>query len=621
MNSQSEKPQPKTGIIMQIHLAVIIGMIVIGIITYFSQYRLAEASKKSEAARFSTEVAEEVERSVKEYPAYGWLLKYWYENHDEMEIEYDADFTDGVKTKEKEKLLAEHQPDLQLRYATEEDIEALPEEDQKLYAEIAYSWLITRVNEIKRTHKVNYLFCVATDTEKGEDSYKVQTFLVSGAEEDSVRGTNYHEVYPIGHIVSVEEKPETQEAMREAVEHAALEDSENSSEQNFDFSGNYADYYQLLHEFDEQAVLVGVSYKITAMNEDIKATARKGTAYAVIYEFILVELLMAFLYSFGIGPLKKILKNINLYTENKNSGEVNQNLSEILSGKGAFAIRQNEIGQLSEDFITLTNEIDQYVDSIEMITKENERITAELSLASRIQTSMLPGIFPAFPHRKEIDIYALMDPAREVGGDFYDFFFIDQDHLGIVIADVSGKGIPGALFMMISKVILQNCASMGGSPAEIMKKTNTTICANNKEEMFVTIWFGILDVTNGLLRAVNAGHEYPAYRKAGGQFELLKSRHNLAVGILETAKYEEYEIQMNPGDKIFVYTDGVPEATDSEQKLYGTDRLTDALNEKGDRTPEEILAAVRESVNEFVKDAEQFDDLTMMCVEYKGTVS
>ena len=618
MEKQSGNTKTRTSIIVQIYVMIMIGMAVIGVITYFSQSHLAEKSKKNEAARFATEVAEEAALSVKEYPAYSWLLKYWYEHHDEMDVEYDVSFTDSVTTKEKEKLLAEHQPDLQLRYATEEEIRALPEEDQKLYAEIAYSWLITRFDEIKQNYNVNYLYCAATDTDEGKDPYQEQTFLVSAADKGSIRGANYHEVYPLGHTVSVEEKPDLQEAMRDAVELSRLEVSGDYEAGNYDYSGDYADYYRMLYEFDGHAVLVGVSYKITSMNADIKDTARTGTAYAVFYQFILVQLIMGFLFFYGISPLEKILKNINLYTETKNSAEVNRNLNEILSGKGAAAVRQNEIGQLSEDFIKLTDEIDHYVDNIERITKENERISAELELASRIQTSMLPSIFPAFPDREEVDIYAVMDPAREVGGDFYDFFFIDPDHLGVVIADVSGKGIPGALFMMISKVILQNCAMIGGSPAEIMKRTNRLICANNKEEMFVTIWFGILEISSGLLKIVNSGHEYPAYRKNGGQFELLKGKHSIATGIMEDIQYSEIVIQMEPGDKIFVYTDGVPEATNKEQQLYGTDRMIDALNEKGDGTPHEILMEVHRSVNEFVNDAEQFDDLTMLCVEYRG---
>ena len=249
--------------------------------------------------------------------------------------------------------------------------------------------------------------------------------------------------------------------------------------------------------------------------------------------------------------------------------------------------------------------------------KNRERITAELQMASRIQASMLPHDFPPFPDRKEFNIYASMDPAREVGGDFYDFFLIDEDHLCLVIADVSGKGIPAALFMMISKVILQSCAMLGRSPAEILRKTNDALCSGNQEEMFVTVWVGILEISTGTVTAANAGHEYPALMKEG-RFQLLKDKHGLVIGGLEGMKYPEYEIRLEPGDKLFLYTDGVPEAADAEEQMFGLDRMLEALNEAPDAPPREILKNVRRATDRFVKDAEQFDDLTMLCIEYNG---
>ena len=242
----------------------------------------------------------------------------------------------------------------------------------------------------------------------------------------------------------------------------------------------------------------------------------------------------------------------------------------------------------------------------------------ELTMATRIQASMLPSIFPAFPEREEFEIYASMDPAREVGGDFYDFFLVDEDHLCMVMAYVSGKGVPAALFMMASKIILQSCAMLGQSPGEILTKTNEAICSNNPEDMFVTVWVGILELSTGRLRAANAGHEYPVIKQPDGGFELYKDRHGLVVGGMEGVRYQEYELQLRPGAKLFVYTDGVPEATDPEQELFGLERTVAALNARPEASPEEILKTVRRSVDDFVKDAEQFDDLTMLCVEYKG---
>jgi sigma-B regulation protein RsbU (phosphoserine phosphatase) len=251
-------------------------------------------------------------------------------------------------------------------------------------------------------------------------------------------------------------------------------------------------------------------------------------------------------------------------------------------------------------------------------TADKERISAELSLATEIQASMLPHVFPPFPDRKEIDLYASMDPAREVGGDFYDFFLIDVDHLGIVIADVSGKGVPAALFMMESKIILENNAAPGRSPAEILAMTNETICANNTMEMFVSVWLGILELSTGKLRAANAGHEYPVITNEEGEFELLKDKHGLVIGAMEGMRFRNYEVQLAPGTKLFVYTDGVPEATDANDELFGNERMVEALNRAKDAPPQEILRRVRMEVDEFVGEAEQFDDLTMLCLEYKG---
>lgn len=253
------------------------------------------------------------------------------------------------------------------------------------------------------------------------------------------------------------------------------------------------------------------------------------------------------------------------------------------------------------------------------LTETSARIGTELALAEKIQEDMLPNLFPAFPERSEFDLYASMNPAKEVGGDFYDFFMIDDDHLGLVIADVSGKGIPAAMFMMFTKNIIANNTMLGKSPAKALMDANEAICANNSEDMFVTVWLGVLEISTGKLTAANAGHEYPAIMTPDGKFELYKDKHGLVVGGMESAKYREYEIQLKPGAKLFVYTDGVPEATNSDEELFGTERMVEALNAVRDAKPKKLLEGVRRAVDDFVKEAEQFDDLTMLCLEYIGT--
>ncbi|MBQ6293350.1 MAG: SpoIIE family protein phosphatase [Lachnospiraceae bacterium] len=279
----------------------------------------------------------------------------------------------------------------------------------------------------------------------------------------------------------------------------------------------------------------------------------------------------------------------------------------------------DETQLLAEAFQSLTGRMKTYVSDIEKITAERERIGTELELATRIQSDMLPGVFPAFPNRKDFDIFASMTPAKEVGGDFYDFFLIDEDHLALVIADVSGKGVPAALFMMVSMILIRSEVKNGLSPAKVLQKINDQICAGNQEDMFVTVWLGILDLKTGKLTAANAGHEYPTLKQPGGSFELIKEPHGFVVGGLPGEEYEEYEWQLQPGAKIFVYTDGVPEAGGSRSALYGTDRMMEALRAAENESPEKILEAVDAAVRDYVGDAPQFDDVTMLCVEYKGT--
>ena len=278
---------------------------------------------------------------------------------------------------------------------------------------------------------------------------------------------------------------------------------------------------------------------------------------------------------------------------------------------------RDETQALADSFQSLTQRMKAYIRDIETITADRERISTELSLATRIQGSMLPSIFPPFPNRPEIDLYAVMEPAKEVGGDFYDFFLTDEDHLCLVMADVSGKGIPAALFMMMAKIILANNAMMGLSPAKILAETNTAICDHNEEEMFVTVWLGIMEISTGRITVANAGHEYPVVMK-NGRFSLLKDKHGFVIGGIDGIRYHEYEIDLEPGDKLFLYTDGITEATDADNQLFGTERMISALNQEPDASPEQILKNLRNAVDQFVKDAEQFDDLTMLCLEYKG---
>ncbi len=279
---------------------------------------------------------------------------------------------------------------------------------------------------------------------------------------------------------------------------------------------------------------------------------------------------------------------------------------------------KNEIGNLYQKTRHMETRLIDYMDNLASVTAEKERIGAELNIAAQIQADMLPRIFPPFPDHKDFDIFASMDPAKEVGGDFYDFFLVDDDHLCMVMADVSGKGVPAALFMVIAKTLIKNRAMLGESPSDILYNVNNQLCDGNEAELFVTVWLAILDLTTGKGIAVNAGHEHPALRRAGGRYELVEYRHSLAVAAMEGVRFRQHEFQLNPGDSIFVYTDGVPEATSAANELFGSERMLLALNSNPDAEPEQILKNVRMRVDAFVGSAPQFDDMTMLSLHYKG---
>ena len=279
----------------------------------------------------------------------------------------------------------------------------------------------------------------------------------------------------------------------------------------------------------------------------------------------------------------------------------------------------DEIQTLAESFASMTGRMKQYIKDITEITAEKERIGAELSVAAGIQASMLPSEFPPFPDRSELDIYAKMTPAKEVGGDFYDFFFVDDKHFAIVMADVSGKGVPAALFMVVAKTLIKNFAITGMSAGEVFETTNNRLCEGNTEDMFVTAWLGIIDLELGMMSYADAGHENPYILHDDGTIEMIKpAKKKLPLGAMENMSYSVNEFRLKQDDMVFLYTDGVPEATNRSNELYTTDRLERVLRRNYRDDPEALLAHVRKNVDAFVKSAPQFDDLTMLALRIKS---
>lgn len=258
-----------------------------------------------------------------------------------------------------------------------------------------------------------------------------------------------------------------------------------------------------------------------------------------------------------------------------------------------------------------------YVEKERLIKEEKNRMSSELDIATRIQKAMVPMILPSFPGRVELMIQASMTPAKEVGGDFYDIFYIDDDHLALVMADVSGKGIPSALFMVIAKTLIKNNLQDKMTPAEAMTKANAQLCENNEEGMFVTVWLGVLEISTGKVRYVNAGHNPPLVTKAG-QCCYLKQKSGFILAGMDTTHYKDYEMQLDDGDSLFLYTDGVTEAENTHLELYGEERLKNLIESLKGQSPDEIVEGVKAAVNAFAGEAEQFDDITMMALTMSG---
>ena len=313
-----------------------------------------------------------------------------------------------------------------------------------------------------------------------------------------------------------------------------------------------------------------------------------------IVGFVLIMLLITvFLY--------KSIEKWNTNDDTGNNGEVTELREEHFGN--------DEMADLVRSFNSMEGALKRQMENVAVMTAERERVHAELSVATKIQADMLPT---NFPERDDFSLFATMSPAKEVGGDFYDFFMIDEDHLGLVMADVSGKGVPAALFMVIAKTLIKNRAALGGSPARVLEDVNDMLCENNASGLFVTVWFSILEISTGTLTVCNAGHEYPVLRRSGGDYELVESDNLPPLATMEEMEYEDVTITLNAGDELFLYTDGVPEAKSSSGKRFGTDKMLEVLNGSKDTSIKDQLKNLKSEIDSFTGGGDPFDDITML---------
>ena len=370
-------------------------------------------------------------------------------------------------------------------------------------------------------------------------------------------------------------------------------------------------YEPVVNSRGENVAIVGVDINMNDVMEERGRFLTTMVLFAAALMLVSVIITVMLMRRIATKPLSMLAKATTGFVDDQ-TGYLREKIINLPINS------KDEIGDLYEEIRGMQGRIVEYLDNLTTVTAEKERIGAELNIAAQIQNDMLPRIFPPFPERKDFDIYATMDPAKEVGGDFYDFYLIDDDHLCLVMADVSGKGVPASLFMTIAKTLIKNRAQLGESPSEILYNVNNQLCDGNEAELFVTVWLAIIELSTGKGIAANAGHEHPALRRKDGSFELVLYRHAPAVATMEGMRFKEHEFLLNPGDTLFVYTDGVTEATNTKDELFGTQRMLDALNRDPNAAPKKLLDAVRNDIDEFVGAAPQFDDITMMGVKYDG---
>ena len=355
---------------------------------------------------------------------------------------------------------------------------------------------------------------------------------------------------------------------------------------------------------DSKGTTVAVMTVIKPMTEVLflqQRYLRSTVLVTIIFTLIFMLIFMMITIFRIIRPLRFITFETSHFAEH---GGTLSGILKKVKNKDEFGLLAHSVEKMSTDMM-------EYINKLTHMTAEKERISAELDVATEIQANMLPNTYPAFPERTDFDLYASMTPAKEVGGDLYDYMLLDDDHIMLVVGDVSGKGVPAALFMVITKTLLASHAVQGLSPTEIFEATNNQLCENNEAGMFVTCWLGILTLSTGELRFVNAAHPQPILY-TNGTFSYLDTKPNLMLGGMEGMKYTEHTITLKHGDRLFVYTDGVTEATDKNNELFAEERLLQAAKKTLALNTKDTVESIQQSIDAFIDTADQFDDITML---------
>lgn len=562
-----------------------------GIATYYNQNELYKQQCEENLKNIANYLSNLIVMDGEDFLHY---QKFCLEHGKEMEIPLDFTSNDEARFKF-EQMFAERYPGKVLGENIRFD--ELDYDLQLAYATYQHEYYLLEFEKAAGQFHIAYAYYIVPQPELGEDYVM---YLLDCVREKREDGSGYIDVC-LSYPQVIERHALLWEAWNTGKSPHGYDSFDN------DYGKTYAYYTPLIIHGEKLGVIV-TEVDIDAVNT---AILNNSLIQSLTIGIILVLCILAMLIIINRNYISKIANlelGVREYTTNKNPS--------IAEKVEANAAGKHEIASLSRQTAEMIRELDSYILHVRTMTAEKERIETELSVAAKMQSDMLPKKFPA---RDDFKLFATMTPAREMGGDFYDFFSIDKNHIGLVMADVSGKGVPAAMFMIVARTLLKIRTTSLGKPSRMIADVNNTLCADNPSGLFVTVWFGVLTLSSGELTYVNAGHEYPALMHQDGNYELIQSQNMPPLGAMEDLVYTDTVITLGKGDKLFLYTDGIPEAKNPDGKRFGTDQMLTVLNQNKDVSPEELLKNMKSEVDRFTGENDSFDDVTMMSFVWNGS--
>lgn len=603
-----------------IQFTILFGLIFLFVtgVSIFIQVKGSSRTYLEAKQEYMKPIMERIRKYITEYTAYDWYLDYWEAHYEEVN-----GLTDEMAMDMDKEFYLDIIGDPDFKKKTSQELESLSPNQQLIAAMEAYSGIIGEVAISQwALENESSMLVDLSDEHLGFNYFTIESAVLNSLLEEDTDGetqieneteneteTDPYDVdFGLGEddlaLVEEMELQEKMRAIRQGTKNEALF-------LRFDY-GKYNTHYYIgcipLYANGKLRCGIMLWHDWSDFHSDLMWNLVIISVIAGAFLAAMGAMLFFFINRYAVRPLNKVQKGVREYMRTKDSRMVVEKMKLIRS--------QNEFEELAEDVSRMAVEIERYYEENAQLNGERQRVATELELASKIQSGVLPVVFPK---EKDFELYAIMNPAKEVGGDLYDFFMISEDRLGLAIGDVSGKGVPASLYMMISQLLIRQYARAGYSPAEVLTRTNQTLCENNQYDMFVTAWFGILDRKTGKIIASSAGHEFPILRGAKGDYELIRDKHGFVLGGMDMSRYKEYELQMEPGGTLLVYTDGAPEATNGAKEMFGTDRMLEVMNQDTSLNPEDTIKHLEQEINGFVGDAPQFDDLTMLCIRYLGS--